>query len=115
MHRVAQYGFRFVDGNPSVSGRLPPEAVQRVVRANAGRYRACYEAGLARNPSLEGRVAVKFVIDRSGAVAVAQDGGSDLPDAGVVACVVRSVLGLSFPSPEGGVVTVTYPLVFSKT
>ena len=114
-HGVARFGFRFGEGTPKVSGRLPPEAVQRVVRANAGRYRACYEAGLARNPSLEGRVAVKFVIDRSGAVAVAQDGGSDLPDASVVACVVRAVLGLSFPTPEGGVVTVTYPLVFSKT
>ena len=114
-HSPSLFGLRFVEGNPSVSGRLPPEAVQRVVRANAGRYRACYEAGLARDPSLEGRVTVKFVIDRSGAVGVAQDGGSDLRDAGVVACVVRAVLGLSFPTPEGGVVTVTYPLVFSNT
>ena len=30
-----------------------------------------------------------FVIDRSGAVSTAQDGGSELPDQGVISCVVR--------------------------
>lgn len=97
-----------------MGGRLPPEAVQRVVRANAGRYRACYEDGLRHDPGLEGRVVVKFVIDRTGGVAVAQDGGSDLRSAGVVACVVRAMAGLTFPQPEGGIVNVVYPLVFSK-
>ena len=30
------------------------------------------------------------------------NGGSDMPDAGVVQCVVRAYYGLSFPQPEGG-------------
>ncbi|MEO8797655.1 MAG: hypothetical protein ABI551_07210, partial [Polyangiaceae bacterium] len=46
----------------SVNGRIPQEVIQRIVRQNAGRYRACYESGLRSNPSLGGRVAVKFVI-----------------------------------------------------
>lgn len=113
----ARYGMRFSDESLHVNGRLPPEAVQRVIRANAGRYRACYENGLALDPGLAGRVTVKFVIDRSGSVSVAQDGGSDLQGTkgqGVVSCVVRAFAGLSFPAPEGGIVTVVYPLVFSR-
>ena len=104
MHRFGGY---------SVSGRLPPEVIQRIVRQNFGRFRACYEDGLRTNPSLQGRVTVRFVIGRDGAVSNASDGGSDLPDAGVVACVVRAFRGLSFPQPEGGIVTVTYPITFS--
>jgi hypothetical protein len=96
------------------NGRLPAEVIQRTVRLNAGRYRACYESGLRTNPSLAGRVEVHFVIARDGSVSLAQDGaGSDLPDASVRACVVKTFYGLSFPAPEGGTVNVTYPLVLS--
>jgi hypothetical protein len=96
----------------TVNGRLPPEVIQRIVRQNFGGFRACYERGLRGNPSLQGRVAVKFVIDRGGGVAVAADGGSDFPDRGVVQCVVSGFSQLSFPEPEGGRVTVVYPIVF---
>jgi len=98
---------------PIVCGRIEPEVIRRVVRLNEGRYRACYERGLRTDPSLQGRVTVKFVIDRTGAVGVAADGGSDLPDEAVRRCVVSSFLSLSFPSPDTGAVTVVYPIVFS--
>lgn len=100
-------------GATQVNGRLPPEVIQRIVRQNFGRFRLCYENGLRTNPNLSGRVAVKFVIDRSGSVSTAQDGGSDIPDRGVVSCVVRGFQNLSFPQPEGGIVTVVYPLIFN--
>lgn len=96
-----------------VSGRLPPESVQRIVRQNFGRFRACYEGGLKRNPGLAGRVSTQFVIGRDGAVSNVSDGGSDLPDAAVRSCVQGAFRGVSFPQPEGGVVTVIYPIVFS--
>ena len=100
-------------GATSVSGRLPPEVIQRIVRQNYGRFRMCYEQGLSRNPNLEGRVSVRFVIGRDGSVSNVANGGSDLPDSGVVSCVVRAYYGLSFPQPEGGIVTVVYPIMFS--
>lgn len=100
-------------GATQVNGRLPPEVIQRIVRQNFGRFRLCYESGLRTNPNLQGRVAIKFVIDRSGAVSTASDGGSDLPDQGVVGCVVRGFGNLSFPQPEGGIVTVVYPIIFN--
>lgn len=100
-------------GATSVSGRLPPEVIQRIVRQNFGRFRLCYENGLRNNPNLTGRVSVRFVIGRDGAVSNVGNGGSDLPDGGVVSCVVRAFYGLSFPQPEGGIVTVTYPIMFA--
>jgi len=100
------------DGKTIVSGRLPPEVIQRIVRQNYGRFRMCYEQGLSRNPNLQGRVQVRFVIGRDGSVSNAQQGGSDLPDSGVVGCVVNAYYGLSFPQPEGGIVTVAYPIMF---
>lgn len=99
-------------GTTQVNGRLPPEVIQRIVRQNYGRFRMCYEQGLARNPNLEGRVQVRFVIDRAGMVSNVQNGGSDLPDSGVTSCVMGAYYGLSFPPPEGGIVTVTYPIMF---
>jgi Ca-activated chloride channel family protein len=100
-------------GALQVNGRLPEEVIQRIVRQNYGRFRLCYENGLRSNPKLSGRVSVKFVIDRSGGVTTTSDAGSDLPDQGVVACVGRGFANLSFPQPEGGIVTVLYPIVFS--
>ncbi|MGO9832627.1 MAG: AgmX/PglI C-terminal domain-containing protein [Polyangiaceae bacterium] len=100
-------------GTPTTNGRLAPEIIQRVVRLNDGRYRFCYQSALHADPNLRGRVTVKFMIDRQGAVAFAADGGSDIPDEGVRQCVVRSFQALSFPEPENGTVTVVYPIVFS--
>lgn len=110
-HAAGQPAVRM--GATQVSGRLPAEVVQRIVRQNFGRFRLCYENGLKNNPNLQGRVGVRFVIDRQGAVTNAQNAGSDLPDAAVATCVVNAFTGLSFPAPEGGVVSVVYPILFS--
>lgn len=103
----------FREMNIKSNGSLPPEAIQRVVRMNFGRFRACYDSALRTNPSLTGRVVTKFVIARDGSVSMAADGGSDLPSQEVVSCIVRNFQSLSFPTPEGGIVTVTYPLMMT--
>ncbi len=100
-------------GATTVSGRLPPEVIQRIVRQNFGRFRMCYEKGLGRNPNLQGRVSARFVIGRDGSVSNVSNGGSDLPDSAVVSCVLSAFYGLSFPQPEGGIVTVVYPIMLS--
>ncbi|RLB49373.1 MAG: hypothetical protein DRI90_24590, partial [Deltaproteobacteria bacterium] len=99
-------------GATSVSGRLPPEVIQRIVRQNFGRFRLCYENGLRSDPNLQGRVSVRFVINRDGSVSNVS-GGGDLSDSNVISCVTRAFYGLSFPQPEGGIVTVSYPIVFT--
>ena len=100
-------------GSVTVSGGLPTEVVQRIVRQNFGRFRACYQRGLAMDPSLQGRISVRFTIDKSGAVIHQADGGSSLGSADVITCVVRAFANLRFPEPEGGVVNVLYPIIFT--
>ena len=99
-------------GTVSVTGRLPPEVVQRIVRQSFGRLRLCYEQGLASNPALAGDVSTKFVIGAKGDVTAVSDGGSKLADPAVVRCVQSAFRNLSFPEPEGGTVTVVYPVHF---
>jgi hypothetical protein len=75
-------------GASQVSGRLAPELIQRVVRANFAAMRRCYQEGLARQPSLQGRISVRFVIERDGKVANVATSG-DLADDEVKRCVGR--------------------------
>ncbi len=99
-------------GASSVKGALPPEVIQRIVRQNFGRFRLCYENALRTDPTLQGSVTVKFVIGTDGTVSNVSGSGT-LGDDSAVQCIARSFGGLSFPSPEGGVVNVTYPILFS--
>lgn len=100
------------EGAVTVRGSLPPEVIERIVRQNFGRFRLC--ALRSQKPTQEGRVVTKLVIARDGSVTSAQDDGSDLTDKDVTACVVHAFSGLSFPQPEGGPVTATVPIVFSR-
>jgi hypothetical protein len=103
---------RIASQPPTLSGHLPPDVIQRVVRQNFGRFRNCYEGGLRSNPNLEGRVTARFVIGRDGAVSNVSAGG-DLPDATVRSCVASAFYGLSFPAPDSGIVTVSYPILLT--
>lgn len=92
----------------SVVGRLPPEVIQRVVRQNFGRMKACYQT----QTDTQGRVTVRFVIQRDGSVGGVRASGEGVRDS-LASCVGKAFGAISFPQPEGGVVTVAYPIVFS--
>lgn len=96
-----------------VNGKLPPEEIQRVVRASFGIMRRCYENGMQRNSKLSGTITTKFVIGEDGAVKLAAVASTSLPDAEVVRCVVDAFGHLVFPHPEGGMVAVVYPIMFN--
>lgn len=100
-------------GALTVNGRLAPAVILREARKNLSRFRFCYQHGLANNPELAGRVAVRLVVGTDGAVSNVANAGSDMPDSGVVSCVVRSFYGTTFPRPESGVVTAIIPVLFN--
>jgi hypothetical protein len=100
-------------GATTVSGRLPPEVVQRIVRQNFGRFRLCYEVGIRKDPKLGGKLTVHFVIDTKGAVSGVTNGGSDLKSTEVIACVLGAFAPLVFPAPESGIAVVDYPMIFT--
>jgi outer membrane biosynthesis protein TonB len=88
--------------------------IQEVVRRDSLAMRQCYQDGLHRNRRLRGTISTRFVIARDGHVERAVDeSGAPFPDRAVADCVVGRFRRLSFPPPDGGKVTVVYPLTFS--
>jgi hypothetical protein len=53
---------------------------------------------------------VRFVIDHDGNVSSAHVASNDIPDCKVAACVRDEIRKCVFPKPEGGIVTVVYPI-----
>lgn len=105
---------RVTTGATEVRGSLSRDVIQRVIRRHINEVRACYDRALARDPSLSGRVLVRFTIDASGAVSSAEVQDSDLGDASVEACIQAAARRWRFPEPAGGgIVIVTYPFVFT--
>ena len=108
-HTTRAPNARMALGPVELNGHIPAEVIQRVVRTTSAVSAAATKRA-ARQPGLAGRVVTRFTVDRQGMVSSAQDGGSSLPNPGVVACVIKSFYSLSFPEHEGGIVSVVYPL-----
>lgn len=97
-----------------VRGHLPSEVVRRVIRRHTAQVRYCYERELVRNPAIEGRVIVRFIIGTTGTVQTALVASSTLGNASVEQCIRRQVRRWRFPAPESGIVVVTMPFVLSS-
>ncbi|KIG11799.1 putative signal peptide protein [Enhygromyxa salina] len=97
-----------------VVGSLDRDIIRRIVRAHINEVRSCYNAGLSRDPSLEGRVEIGFTIDAMGDVDQSVVQTTTLSDAAVSTCIARAVKRWRFPKPDGGgTVRVTYPFLLS--
>ena len=105
---------RMPDVGVDVTGGLPPDTIKRVIRANFPRFRQCYEQGLKKDPGLRGSVAVRFIIDTTGAIETANLAGGSMSDGQVSSCVLGIYKTVSFPEPLGGMVMVTYPIDFQN-
>jgi hypothetical protein len=93
-------------------GGLTADEIDKVVRARAGVFRACYQKELNRSPGIGGKLVIHFVIGGDGNVQSAKTGGgSSLRNEGVESCVTSNVMRLRFPA-KGGLATVNYPFLF---
>lgn len=94
-------------------GKLSAGRVQETIQAHADEFRKCHNEGLTRHVQLTGAIVLRFTIEdsgkTSGAVALPE---SEITDQTVQSCALSTLSGLNFPAPEGGRVTVTYPLRF---
>ena len=96
-------------------GDLPRAVVQKYIRRKMGAIKACYQKGLQSNPSLKGKVAVKFLIQPSGKIGGAKIKDSSLNSPSVESCILRNVKSWRFPRADGGGSTmVIYPFRFSS-
>jgi hypothetical protein len=95
------------------AARLPPEVIQSAVRSRYDAFRRCYEAGLALNPQLTGKVVTRFVIGLDGRVSKSYVQDNTLPDCGVAHCIRDEIAKIVFPEPKLGIVTVVYPIMLA--
>jgi len=83
------------------------------VRARIGLIKACYENQLKRNPSLRGKIRIRFTILETGGLADVTAIENTLGNAEVSACIIGTMRGWRTPFRPSGTVTVEYPFVFS--
>ena len=97
-----------------ILGALDKSLVDAVVRRHLNQIRYCYQRELTKNPSLGGKVVVKFVIAKDGTVSSATTKSSTLANAAVEGCINGRFMRFQFPEPKGGgIVIVSYPFLFS--
>lgn len=97
-----------------VTGSLSRHIIRRVVRAHINEVRGCYNRALVRDPSVHGRVVLRFSIGSNGTVKAASIPESQIEDSTLEQCITEAARRWSFPVVEGGgAVVVSYPFVLS--
>lgn len=91
------------------------EAVRQTIRKSITSFKNCYDEGVKKNPSLEGKVVVEWDIGTEGSVKTAAIKSSTLNDDAVHKCMIDNIMVLKFPAPlDGMTANIVYPFVFAK-
>jgi len=113
-------------GDAKVTGRVSaaaPEvdsadvdraALSRYIRDRLGAIRGCYERELKRNPSLKGKVVVRFNITPAGRAGDIRIEENTLGSAEVAGCVQNLMRSWIFPFKPPDEVPVQYPFLFTS-
>jgi pSer/pThr/pTyr-binding forkhead associated (FHA) protein len=101
-------------GKGTVTGDIDKDMIRRIVRAHLNEVRSCYNAGLSRNPNLEGRVTVQFAIIGTGTVSSAVVQENTTKDDSTASCIAKAVKRWKFPRVgKGGTALVSYPFLLT--
>lgn len=95
-----------------VDGSLDPSVIAREIRGRLGAIKACYEAGLKRNPNIGGKLQLRFEVSTVGKVTSAEIENDSMHDEEVASCIKSRVMTWRFPAPSGGSVQFSYPFIF---
>jgi len=104
-----------IGGTPTILGGLDKSLIDAVIKRNMAQIKYCYDRQLAKHPTLSGKITVKFVIAKDGSVSKASIDKSSFGAGGklVKSCVAGRFKKFKFPKPNGGIVIVKYPFVFT--
>ena len=96
---------------------LDPQAVIAKIRQYRGALVACYEAALKRNPTLAGKITLRFTIGKIGKVTKVDIEADTMHDDDVSACIIDHAKGWRFPPPQSGSdgVQFSYPFIFQAS
>lgn len=107
-------GLSAVSGDPIIMGALDRSLIDAVIKRKMSQIRYCYQRELQKDPSLAGKLVIKFTIAKDGSVSSASPKSSTLGSKAVDSCVVSRFYKMQFPEPKGGgIVIVSYPFIFS--
>ncbi len=107
-------GLGRIGGDPIILGALDKALVDAVVKRHMNQIRHCYQRELTRQPTLAGKVSVKFVIAKDGTVSKAYTKTSTMDNRTVESCINGRFMRFQFPAPKGGgIVMVSYPFIFA--
>lgn len=95
-------------GEPS--NDIDPAVIGAAVRENPGKFRHCYESARQSNPSLQGLVEVRFLVNPDGTIRHAAVAETNLPPI-VVDCVVNAFYDVRLPA-QGAASVAQYPMFF---
>src|SRR5262249_23324251 len=110
----AKISGRVREAAPEVeSSDVDREALARYVRQRLKAITGCYEKELKRNPSLKGKVVIRFNIKASGRADDIEVEENSLGNDAVASCIRAVIRGWIFPFKPGEDVSVTYPFVFT--
>ena len=103
-------------GAPSVTGGTIANAA-RVLAGARARMRACYQQGLANDPTQEGRMSLTIRVGPNGEVVNVSGSATGSISAQVAQCVQARARSLQFDAPEGGAsqITVAFSFVQDKS
>ena len=105
-------------GTAVVMGSVDRELIRKVIQDHAAQIRYCYEQQLAVNPRLQGKVAIKWVINGDGSASSPQvdHTGTTLEDGKVHECMMSRITSWAFPKPKGGgIAVITYPWILRSS
>jgi hypothetical protein len=105
-------------GTAAVVGSIDKELIRKVIQEHASQIRYCYEQELQRDPKLEGKVSIRWVINSEGRVQGTQvDGGATtLQNGQVHRCMMDRIASWEFPKPKGGgIAVITYPWILRSS
>ncbi|MBN1770554.1 MAG: AgmX/PglI C-terminal domain-containing protein [Deltaproteobacteria bacterium] len=92
---------------------VPAQHVRERISRNRGRFLHCYVDALRRDPTIAGRVAVAFTVNRDGVVQDVEVESDEVLDALLADCLGEAMTGVRFLCGNEAV-RVRYPLVFTR-
>ena len=103
-----------IGGDPIIIGALDSSLIDGVIKRHMNQFRYCYQRELNKDPTLAGKITVKFVIAGDGSVSRATIKRSSMGSTAVERCLTGRFMKLQFPEPKGnGIVIVSYPFMFT--
>ena len=101
-------------GGKSGVGKIEASDVQRVFKRRKGAIKHCYEQALKKDPTVKGKVTIRFTIGPAGRITSISIKDNSTGSASIGSCIKGKVKSWKFPPPEGGSVTFSYPFILSK-